>query len=117
VNRVPVLDGHLEAVTVRLNRDFEEEEIVHLMNEYTSRPQELKLPHAPIPPIVVREEQDRPQPRLDRNAGDGMAVSVGRIQRKQEKVLRFYCLSHNTIRGAAGASVLNAELALKEGLL
>ncbi|HHQ45293.1 MAG TPA: aspartate-semialdehyde dehydrogenase [Candidatus Altiarchaeales archaeon] len=115
--RIPVLNGHLETVTLGLGRDFEVDEIKHLLAGYTARAQELKLPTAPNPPIIVREEPDRPQPRLDRMAGNGMAVSVGRIERKREKILRFFALSHNTIRGAAGASILNAEIALKDGLL
>jgi len=116
-NRVPVLNGHTEAITVGLKQDFGEGDIAEVFRDYTSEPQQLKLPSAPIPPIVVHSEPDRPQPRRDRMLGGGMAVSVGRIKRKAEKILRFYSLSHNTIRGAAGASILNAELAYKKGLL
>ncbi|MBD3260953.1 MAG: aspartate-semialdehyde dehydrogenase [Candidatus Altiarchaeales archaeon] len=116
-NRVPVLDGHTEAVSVGLSRDFEVEEVVNAFKDYENEPQRLGLPSAPCPAILVHEEPDRPQPRRDRLAGCGMAVSCGRIMRKAERLLRFYALSHNTIRGAAGASILNAELAYKKGFL
>ncbi|MBD3387935.1 MAG: aspartate-semialdehyde dehydrogenase [Candidatus Altiarchaeales archaeon] len=116
-NRVASLDGHLKSMFIGTRDDFDIEDIVAVLQNYTSVPQELKLPTAPIPPIIVREEDDRPQPRLDRDAGRGMAVTVGRLRKKSEKKLKLTCLSHNTIRGAAGASILNAELALKEKLL
>jgi aspartate-semialdehyde dehydrogenase len=116
-NRVPSLDGHLKSVFVGTRDDCDVEDIIAVMRDYSSVPQELKLPSAPIPPIIVREEEDRPQPRLDRDAGEGMAVTVGRFRKKRERKFKFTCLSHNTIRGAAGASILNAELALKKKLL
>src|SRR5262245_39445039 len=77
-------------------------------------PQELGLPSAPAHPVIVREERDRPQPRLDRDAGGGMSVTVGRIARDRVLGLRFVALGHNTIRGAAGAAILNAELLLAQ---
>ena len=81
---------------------------------FRGRPQELGLPTAPRCPIVVREEPDRPQPVLDRDVERGMAVTVGRIREDEVLGVKFVALSHNTIRGAAGASVLNAELAVAE---
>lgn len=114
--RVPVIDGHLECATVKLEKDFEESDIADLFANYKALPHELGVPTVADPAIVVRSEPDRPQPRIDSMSGDGMAVVVGRIQRKREKILRFFCLSHNTIRGAAGASVLNAEIAYKQGI-
>ncbi len=110
-NRVQSMDGHLKSVFVGTTEDFDEEDVIAVFRKFRGLPQEAKLPTAPNPPIIVREEEDRPQPRLDRDAGNGMAITVGRIRRKCERKLKFTCLSHNTIRGAAGASVLNAELA------
>jgi aspartate-semialdehyde dehydrogenase len=115
-NRVSVLDGHTIAVTVGTKKDFDVDEARMLLSGFEGEPQRLKLPTAPNPVIVVRDEDDRPQPRRDRNAGKGMAVTVGRLSRKEQSVLRFVSLSHNTIRGAAGASILNAELAFKKKL-
>lgn len=119
--RVPIRDGHLEAVFVRDSRMPDAKKIEKAFSSFSARPQELKLPSAPTRPIIVRKEPDRPQPLLDVNAGEperaaGMAVTVGRIRVTKDK-LRFFLLVHNTIRGGAGGSVLNAELALKEGLI
>ena len=116
-NRVQSMDGHMKAVFVGTGQDFDVEDVIAAFRSFKGVPQELKLPTAPDPAIIVREEADRPQPRLDRDAGKGMAVSVGRIRKKCERKLKFTCLSHNTVRGAAGASILNAELALKRKLL
>ena len=116
-NRVQSMDGHMKCVFVGTRKDFEVEDVVKAFKDFKGLPQKLKLPTAPDPAIIVRDEQDRPQPRLDRDAGNGMAISVGRIRKKKEKHLKFTCLSHNTIRGAAGASILNAELAYKQKLL
>jgi aspartate-semialdehyde dehydrogenase len=80
-------------------------------------PQQLKLPSAPQPPLVIRTEPNRPQPRLDRDAGGGMATVVGRLRPCEVLDVRFVCLAHNTIRGAAGGSVLNAELMVAQGML
>jgi aspartate-semialdehyde dehydrogenase len=80
-------------------------------------PQELKLPTAPAHPIEVRDEPDRPQPRRDRDAGGGMTVTIGRVAKDAVLDWRFLALSHNTIRGAAGAALLNAELLLARGYL
>lgn len=109
-NRVNVVDGHLAAVRVNLSRDATLEQLREAFASFTSLPQELRLHSAPARPIIVRDESDRPQPRLDRDAGNGMCVTVGRIARDQVLDYRFIALSHNTIRGAAGAAILNAEL-------
>jgi len=108
-NRVPVLDGHLEAVFARMHENPSPEDVKRAFREFKG----LDTPTAPEHPIIVREEVDRPQPRLDRNAGNGMSVTVGRIR----EGIRYMCLSHNTIRGAAGASILNAELMMKKGII
>jgi aspartate-semialdehyde dehydrogenase len=109
-HRVNVSDGHLAAVRVSFVRKPELAELREALSSFRSLPQELGLHSAPANPIVVRDEIDRPQPKLDRDAGNGMTVTVGRL--KEDTVLdyRFVVLSHNTIRGAAGAAILNAEL-------
>jgi aspartate-semialdehyde dehydrogenase len=119
--RVHVRDGHLEAVFINHDKMPSEKEISTAFRSFKARPQELKLPSAPENPIIVLSEHNRPQPVLDSDAGSperarGMAVTVGRI-RVERNSLRFYLLSHNTIRGGAGGSVLNAELAYKEGVI
>ncbi|MEM3164952.1 MAG: Asd/ArgC dimerization domain-containing protein, partial [Halobacteria archaeon] len=111
-HRVPVLDGHTEAVLVRFSKVPRLDEVVEAWKEMKS----TGTPTAPERPLIVREEENRPQPRLDRDAGKGMATTIGRAAFKG-RWLRFVCLGHNTIRGAAGASVLNAELLLKDGWL
>jgi aspartate-semialdehyde dehydrogenase len=113
-HRVNVVDGHLAAVRVRLARTPEPAELAQTMAAFTGVPQRLGLPSAPARPIVVRGEPDRPQPRLDRDAGGGMSITVGRIARDAVLGHRFVVLGHNTIRGAAGAAILNAELLLAE---
>ena len=110
VHRVNVTDGHTAAVRVRLARRAELEEVKDALASFTSLPQELRLHSAPARPVIVREERDRPQPRLDRNAGRGMSVTVGRVLPDKVLDFRFVALSHNTVRGAAGAALLNAEL-------
>jgi aspartate-semialdehyde dehydrogenase len=110
VHRVNVSEGHMAALRVKLARRATVEEVKDALSSFTSLPQELKLHTAPARPIVVREERDRPQPRLDRDAGRGMSVTVGRIQPDKVLDFRLVALSHNTIRGAAGAALLNAEL-------
>ena len=116
-HRVNVVDGHMAAVRVKLARAAEPAELREAFASFTALPQELRLPSAPERPIVVRDEPDRPQPRLDRDAGAGMSISVGRIARDSVLGHRFVALSHNTIRGAAGAAILNAELLLAKGYL
>ena len=116
-HRVHVKDGHLEAVYVELEKKPDIDEVKKAFREFSGEPQSLKLPTAPEKPIIVREEEDRPQPRLDRNAGRGMSVVVGRIREDPIMTIKYLCLGHNTIRGAAGAGVLSAELMVKKGIL
>ncbi|MEM0350430.1 MAG: aspartate-semialdehyde dehydrogenase [Archaeoglobaceae archaeon] len=111
-HRVPVIDGHLEAVWVELERDVSVEEVKEAFRSLKP----LDLPSSPKEVIVIREEQDRPQPRLDRDTGNGMSVVVGRI-RKDAWGIKYLVLGHNTIRGAAGASILNGELLVKEKMI
>jgi aspartate-semialdehyde dehydrogenase len=117
VTRVPVIDGHTAAVSVELESRPSVGDVVRAMRAFTGKPQALKLPTAPDPPIVVLDGETRPQPRLDVDRGDGMTVSVGRVRACRVLTHRFVALGHNTIRGAAGASILNAELMHAEGLL
>jgi aspartate-semialdehyde dehydrogenase len=116
-HRVATLDGHLEAVSVELAGKLGAEEAAGLLASYRGEVAELGLPSAPTRPILVRPERDRPQPRLDRSTGDGMAVVVGRIRPCPVLSLRLEILSHNTVRGAAGGTVLNAELLVARGLV
>jgi aspartate-semialdehyde dehydrogenase len=116
-NRVNVFDGHLEAISVRLGRETSAEEIIEAWESFRGLPQELDLPSAPDQPIVVRPEHDRPQPRLDRDAGNGMAVTVGRLRPCPLLGWKYLALVHNTMRGAAAASVLDAELMKVQGYL
>lgn len=115
-HRVNVTDGHMAAVRVKLGRPAPLEEIHEALSSWRSLPQELKLYSAPLAPIIVRDEQDRPQPRLDRDAGRGMSVTIGRIRPDSVMDYRFVALSHNTIRGAAGAAILNAELLIAKNI-
>jgi aspartate-semialdehyde dehydrogenase len=116
-NRVPVRDGHTECVAVRLREPAPPDEVVAAFEAFRARPQELGLPSAPAHPVVVRREPNRPQPNLDRDAERGMATVVGRVRPCPLLGTKFVLLGHNTIRGAAGASILNAELFKVEGLL
>jgi aspartate-semialdehyde dehydrogenase len=116
-NRVPVLDGHMACVSVEFAFKPTQEEILDAWKSFVSLPQQLKLPSAPLKTIVYREEENRPQPRLDRLEGNGMSVSVGRLRTCPLFQYRFAALSHNTIRGAAGGGILNAELLYKQGYL
>jgi aspartate-semialdehyde dehydrogenase len=116
-HRVPVLDGHLEAVSVKLSRPASPEDAARAMLEFRSDPQRLELPTAPLRPIVVRSDPDRPQSRLDRDEGSGMSAVVGRLRPCGVLDLRFVVLAHNTVRGAAGAAILNAEMLVARGLL
>ena len=111
-HRVPVIDGHTEAVFINLDDDFEIEDVKDKMKSFKALPQELGLYSAPENPVIVKDESDRPQPRMDRNASNGMAVTVGRLRKDQsfDNSFKYVLVGHNTIRGAAGASVLNAEL-------
>ena len=111
-HRVPVIDGHTEAVFVELDDDFDINDVKDKMANFKALPQKLNLFSAPKNPVIVKEEIDRPQPRMDRNAGNGMSVSVGRLRKDKvfDNSFKYVLVGHNTIRGAAGASVLNAEL-------
>ena len=115
-NRVSVHDGHTACVSFEFaERKPPKEEIVRIWREFRSLPQELKLPFAPEQPIIYREEEDRPQPRKDRDNEKGMAVTIGRLRECNVFDYRFVGLSHNTIRGAAGGGILNAELLKARG--
>lgn len=109
-HRVPVIDGHFEAVSVGLRSKASLEDMIEAFTVYRQLPQELALPSAPDPAVVVIDGMFRPQPRLDRMTGAGMATVVGRIRPCNLLDWRFSLLGHNTIRGAAGGSILNAEL-------
>ncbi|HEX9117056.1 MAG TPA: aspartate-semialdehyde dehydrogenase, partial [Anaerolineae bacterium] len=116
-NRVPVRNGHLEAVSVKLARPAGLAEVAEALASYTAEPQQLQLPSAPIPAIILHEAEDRPQPRLDRLTGKGMATHVGRLRADPLFDYKFVVMGHNTIRGAAGGSLLNAELLCHQGYL
>ena len=116
-NRVPVVDGHTVTVSVEFERKPSKEEMIRALVNHRSVPQERKLPSAPPQPVIYMEENDRPQPRRDAERERGMAVFVGRMRECPVLDYKFVALGHNTIRGAAGAAVLNAELMYSEGLL
>lgn len=115
--RVPVSDGHLAAVFVSFENKPSKEEILKLWKEYSSKPQLLNLPSAPKQFLTYFEEADRPQTKLDRDIEKGMGITVGRLREDSLFDYKFVCLSHNTLRGAAGGSVLTAELLKEEGYL
>ncbi|MEM3050918.1 MAG: aspartate-semialdehyde dehydrogenase [Candidatus Bathyarchaeia archaeon] len=115
-HRVNVKDGHLESVFVKLEENPSIEEIEEAFRQFKGEPQKLKLPSAPENPIVVRKEPNRPQPRYDRDEGRGMSVVVGRIRKDPVMTVKYMCLGHNTIRGAAGGGILSAELMVAKGL-
>ena len=116
-NRVAVEDGHTESISVRMKKKTSAEEIIAQWNNFRAEPQELKLPSAPAQPIVYMTAPDRPQPRFDCDLGNGMTTSVGRLRKCGVLDWKFTVLSHNTIRGAAGAALLNAELLKAKGYL
>ena len=113
--RVPVSDGHTAAVFVSFDQKPSKEEILNAWKEFAGVPQELELPHAPKQFIHYFEEDNRPQAKVDRNLEGGMAVSVGRLREDTLFDYKFVCLSHNTLRGAAGGAVLLAELLAAKG--
>ncbi|MBR1898148.1 MAG: aspartate-semialdehyde dehydrogenase [Oscillospiraceae bacterium] len=113
--RVPVSDGHIAAVFVSFEQKPTKEEILQLWKDFKGVPQELELPSAPKQFIHYFEEDNRPQANLDRNLEKGMAVSVGRLREDSQYDYKFVCLSHNTLRGAAGGGVLLAELLAAKG--
>jgi aspartate-semialdehyde dehydrogenase len=112
--RVAASDGHLAAVFVSFERKPSREEVLAAWAGFSGRPQALKLPSAPSPFLRYLEDDARPQTRLDREAGDGMAITIGRLRPDPLFDYRFVCLSHNTVRGAAGGAVLTAELLTAE---
>ncbi len=116
-NRVPVVDGHMVATSVELASKPSEAEVLAAFENYRSVPQERNLPSAPARPVIYMPEKDRPQPRRDVERERGMAVFVGRLRPCPALDWKFIALGHNTVRGAAGAAVLNAELMVSEGLL
>jgi aspartate-semialdehyde dehydrogenase len=116
-NRVAVRNGHLEAVSVKLKRPAKIAEVAAAFTNYRGEPQRLGLPSAPDPAIILHTSDDRPQPRLDRLAGAGMATSVGRLRPDPIFDYKFIVLGHNTIRGASGGALLNAELLVSQGYL
>ena len=116
-NRVSVIDGHTVCASVELSNQASPEEAEAVLRDYRAPASAGDLPSSPRPVIDVRSEADRPQPRLDRLTGKGMTTVVGRVRRDPILDLKFVVLSHNTIRGAAGASIYNAELLVNEGLL
>jgi aspartate-semialdehyde dehydrogenase len=116
-NRVAVVDGHTVCLSVELDESVAPERAIAALRAYVAPAAARDLPSAPRPVIVVRDEADRPQPRLDRFTGRGMTTVVGRVRTDPLLHLKFVVLSHNTIRGAAGGSIYNAELLVQEGLL
>ena len=116
-NRVAVIDGHTGCVSVELENSVEPEVAIQALRDYVAPLSARELPSSPRPVIEVRDEADRPQPRLDRLNGKGMTTVVGRLRRDPILDLKFVVLSHNTIRGAAGGSIYNAELLVNENLL
>ncbi len=116
-NRVPVVDGHTETVSVEFDSKPSEADLIEAWRRFASTPQERGLPSAPKQPVIYMTDADRPQPRRDAERERGMAVFVGRLRTCPAFDFKFLALGHNTIRGAAGAAVLNAELMVSEGLL
>jgi aspartate-semialdehyde dehydrogenase len=114
--RVHVLDGHLESVSIGLQKKASPEALIETWEQFDPLSNQ-GLPSAPSPPIIYRSEDDRPQPRRDRDEGKGMACVTGRLRRCSVLDYKFFVLSHNTIRGAAGAAILNAEYLYKKDLL
>jgi aspartate-semialdehyde dehydrogenase len=112
--RVPVVDGHTESVSIALDRQPSPRDVQDALTKYRGRPQQLRLPSAPPAPVLCLDAPDRPQPRLDVERDGGMAVTVGRIRRCPVLGMKLVALGHNTIRGAAGAAILNAELLVAE---
>lgn len=116
-NRVPVIDGHTETVSVGFSRSTTPDEVASILSSWRADPAIAALPSSPERPVFVDPRQDRPQPRLDLEAGGGMSVTVGRIRPCPILGIRLVLLSHNTIRGAAGATIQNAELLVSAGVV
>ncbi|MCC6793168.1 MAG: aspartate-semialdehyde dehydrogenase [Thermomicrobiales bacterium] len=115
--RVPVRDGHTESAAIRFKQSATPQQVIEALQSFRGKPQEMNLPSAPKRPIIVRPENNRPQPALDRDVEQGMASVVGRVRVCPVMGIKYVLLGHNTVRGAAGASILNAELFKEEGLL
>jgi aspartate-semialdehyde dehydrogenase len=115
--RVPVLDGHTEAISVEFEQTPDESDLVAALSGFVGLSHDVTLPSSPAAPIIHLSERDRPQPRLDAHRADGMAVCVGRVRRCPVLGYKLVALGHNTIRGAAGAAMLNAELLAARGWL
>jgi aspartate-semialdehyde dehydrogenase len=111
------MDGHLETVSIEFERKPSPEALRAAFAEFSAEPQALGLPMAPARPVIVRDEIDRPQPRLDRDEQNGMASVVGRIRLCPVLDYKFLVLGHNTLRGAAGGTLLNAELLVAKEML
>jgi aspartate-semialdehyde dehydrogenase len=116
-NRVPVVNGHTICVSVEFEKKPSEQEIIAALNGFRAVPQQKNLPSAPKQPVIYMEQTDRPQPRRDVERENGMAVFVGRLRACPVLDYKFVAMGHNTVRGAAGAAVLNAELMKVQGLL
>jgi aspartate-semialdehyde dehydrogenase len=115
--RVPVSNGHMASVSVAFERKPTRDQILSAWKEFAGKPQQLALPSAPRPFLHYFEQDDRPQTRLDRDAGHGQAITLGRLRPDPIFDWRFVALSHNTVRGAAGGGVLTAELLASDGYL
>ncbi|HEY7096104.1 MAG TPA: aspartate-semialdehyde dehydrogenase [Terriglobales bacterium] len=116
-NRVAVEDGHTESVSIKLRKRVSQQEIISAWDAFRAEPQTLQLPSAPEQPVQYASNVDRPQPRFDVDAGSGMTTTVGRLRPCSVLDWKFTVLSHNTIRGAAGAALLNAELLKVKGYI
>lgn len=116
-NRVPVFDGHLGSVSVKLKQSASPEEVIQLFQNWRPPALARDLPSLPDPVLIYRPEDDRPQPRLDRDSGKGLAWTVGKVRECPVQDIRFLSLAHNTLRGAASGSVLNAELLVGQGFI
>jgi aspartate-semialdehyde dehydrogenase len=116
-HRVPTTDGHMESVSLELAEPATVDQVIDVLRQFRGETEDIALPSAPDAPIVVRAEADRPQPALDRHAGRGMSVVVGRVRPCPILTIKLELLSHNTMRGAAGAALLNAELMAARGYL
>jgi aspartate-semialdehyde dehydrogenase len=116
-NRVPVVDGHTVTVSVELSAKPSQADLRHAFDTFTSVPQQRQLPSAPPRPVIYMEQANRPQPRKDAERERGMAAFIGRLRACPVLDYKFVALGHNTVRGAAGAAVLNAELMQSEGML
>jgi aspartate-semialdehyde dehydrogenase len=116
-NRVPVVDGHTVTVSVGFSSKPSQADVRHAFDFFTALPQQRGLPSAPPRPVIYLEEANRPQPRKDADRGRGMTACVGRLRACPVLDYKFVAMAHNTVRGAAGAAVLNAELMLSDGML